>query len=239
MNAFKLFLVAFLSIGVIISFLGFFLPKTPIFYSPLILKEDFIQINLNKIFQSNTILPTTQNAPTLKWLTLKAIYNTTDGGFIIVEKNKKSIFLNINDSIDGYKLIKILPTKAIFQKGNKTFILEFKKTKSKTFYNQSTTYTTQISKNTIKEYKKDLTKIWNNIAIARIRGGYKITYIKKGSIFEKIGLKKGDIITHINGTRLTNDAKAWHIYNNIEKYQNLTITIKRGNQTKVIEYEIY
>jgi len=54
-----------------------------------------------------------------------------------------------------------------------------------------------INKKTFEEYKNNLSKIWSNIGIVKTKEGYTITYIKKGGVFDKIGLKKGDILLEV------------------------------------------
>jgi len=103
--------------------------------------------------------------------------------------------------------------------------------------------TTIISKNLFDKYKKDMDAIKKSIGVAPVMEddklkGFKVRYIKKGSDFDKLGIKKDDIITAINGEEITDLSVPLEFFNNLETISNATITIKRGNEEKELEYEV-
>jgi general secretion pathway protein C len=244
-----IFIVSFLSAGVLWTIVSFFLPKLPFTYIPQKFNGDFYNINLNRIFVSEDTSPKqiekqsqTKTTYSLDGIKLKAVYNDGKKAFIILDDKGKSVFLDLNQVYNGYKLVKVYNSYVVFVKNSKNYVLSFETSnkkiakisrKIKKIPEKET-----ISKKTIDEYKNNFSKIWNEIGIIRVKNGYKITYVKKGGIFDKLGLKRGDIIIKVNGTKLTNDAQAWNLYKNIDKFDNLEIEIKRNNKTKVINYEI-
>jgi general secretion pathway protein C len=238
MQSFKyiaLFIISLLTAFLFWAVIDLFLPKTPPVFIPQTSEVRFYKINLVNLFFTSFKKPAViKTNKTLKGVKLKAIYFDKNNSFIIVSQKNKNIFLNLNDKLNGYKLIKILPNEAIFKRNNQTYKLGFKEIKVP----KNTQEIIEINKNTIEKYKKNLSLVWNQIGIIKTPQGYKITYIKPGSIFEKIGLKKGDIIMEINGMELKNDADAWRIYNNIEKYDYIEVMIKRNNRQKVLRYEM-
>jgi len=103
--------------------------------------------------------------------------------------------------------------------------------------------TTVISKNLFDKYKKDINLIKQNIGVAPFMEnnklkGFKVKYIKSGSDFAKLGVQTGDIITAINGEEITDLSVPLNFFNNLETITNATITIKRGNEEKELEYEV-
>ena len=102
----------------------------------------------------------------------------------------------------------------------------------------------KVSNQNIKKYIKDFDSIWKSIAIKETLdenkkiNGFKIISIAKNSAFDKLGLKKGDIIKKVNNTVLKSYADAFKIYNKIGKINNLQITILRKNEEMEINYEI-
>jgi general secretion pathway protein C len=245
MSIFKnllIFIISFLLAFFIWSVVELFLPKTP----PLVFidnsKLHSVNINLIPVFfnTSNTKKPENpKNIQSLKGVTLKAIYNSKKNAFIIVEKNKKTYFINLNDKFLGYKLIRINPNSAIFEKNSKQYKLEFQKTKSINYTPiKNTQEIKPISRNTLNTYKNNFSKIWKEIGIVKTNEGYKITYIKPNSIFQKIGLKKGDIILEVNNIPLKTDADAWKAYNLVENANEVELLIKRNYNIKVLRYEI-
>jgi len=102
---------------------------------------------------------------------------------------------------------------------------------------------TVISKNLFDKYKKDIGAIRKNIGVsAYMEGdklkGFKVRYIKKGSDFDRVGIKTGDIITAINGEELTDLSVPMKFFSNLDEITNATITIQRGNEEKELEYEV-
>ena len=220
--------------SVIYLFISLFLNKLPVEYIKSTITTKSYYIDLSSKFFTNS---KTNNILPIKKLNfkLKAIYNNKNQGFIIIEDNLKTHFINLNETYKGYKLIKIGLKYAIFKKNNKMYKISFKNIDVK----NSTSYLSKVSKSTLIEYKNNPTKIWNNIGIIQDKKGYKITYIKPGSIFEKLGLKRGDVIIEVNGKRLLNDEDAWYLYKNALNFTNVNILILRNNQQKVLHYEIY
>jgi len=103
--------------------------------------------------------------------------------------------------------------------------------------------TTVISKTLFNKYKKDMNAIKKSVGVAPVMEnnklkGFKIRYIKKGSDFDKLGVKAGDIVTAINGEEITDLSVPIRFFNNLDTISNATITIKRGNEEKELEYEV-
>jgi len=239
-NLFFLFLFSF-TLGALIWGISFiFLEKTPTFFMKIDNNYNFFRIDLAPLFFKNQIIKTHINALNLNFIKLKAVYKNKNNGFIIIEDKGKTIFLNLYKIYQGYKLIYIGNTFAIFSKNGKKYKISFKNIKENTNVKiiENTSFI-NIRKKIFEEYRNNLNKIWNNIGIIKVKEGYKITYIKKGSIFSKIGLKKGDVLLEINGRKLKNDADAWEIYKNADKINYFEIKIKRRNKIKVLNYELY
>jgi len=228
MQNFKIFLFGFSFSALIWGIASIFLEHKPTNFIYTKKDYNFYNINLTNLFFRNSFYST--NLLRLN-ITLKAIFKGKKS-FIIIQDKSKTLFLNLNQSYKGYKLIKIFPQKAIFHKNGKNYIISFKKIKN------IKTHNFKIDKNTFKEYKNNLNKIWHNIGIIKINDGYLITYIKKNSIFQKIGLKKGDILLEVNGRKLKNDSDAWDLYQNADNFKYFEIKLKRNNKLKVINYEI-
>jgi general secretion pathway protein C len=68
--------------------------------------------------------------------------------------------------------------------------------------------------------------------------GFRVTFVRRNTPFAKLGLRRGDIIKAINGQEINSYSAAMSVYNNINKMENLTLTIKRGKEEMELEYEI-
>ena len=185
--------------------------------------------------------------------TLKAIYATAINPFIAVESAGKVKLLSINDTLEGYTLKEIHPEYATFIKGGAKFALRFKANKNGAKMSYSKAEDEEIpdidapvyvKRKEIHYYAKNLKQIWKNIKIKELVSkdrklqGFKVTWIKKGSIFDKIGLKKDDVILGVNNKQFKSISQVFKIYNNIQKMDNLKLTIRRGSEQMELEYEI-
>ena len=99
-----------------------------------------------------------------------------------------------------------------------------------------------IPKDTLLEYAS-LRKIFSGISIGtfiendKIR--FRVNHISNSSIFKKMGLKKYDFITQINGADFKSMSEPLKYFENLKNIKELALSIKRGNETKELKYEIY
>ena len=102
---------------------------------------------------------------------------------------------------------------------------------------------TVIDRKLLNHYKKNINDIWKNIGISDVKKdgrikGFKINFVKRGSDFAKLGLRRGDVIKSINGQEITDYKSAFESYKNIDAMNGLTLTIQRGKEEMELEYEI-
>jgi len=195
-----------------------------------------------------------ENIMPISNMILKGVYESRNVGFIVVTLKNSSRdvkIIGIGESFQGYKLIKIYPKKAIFERDGNRFILYMEDKKNKKDFKPVSKVikkdgVIKISNENIEHYTHNFNEIFKNIGIDEIRKngfirGFKINYIRQNSIFEKIGLKKGDIIIKANDKPLRSYGDAFYFYNQIKngKISSLKLTVLRNNKEKDIEYEIY
>jgi general secretion pathway protein C len=68
--------------------------------------------------------------------------------------------------------------------------------------------------------------------------GFKIVYVKKSSLFEKIGLELEDVLTRINGYELNSNEKALQLFSKLRAADRFTIDIKRGGRSVTLDYSV-
>jgi len=185
-------------------------------------------------------------------LTLKGIYTDGAFAFISVSDGSKDTLIVKGEQFQGYTLSLIFPDRAVFEKGGRRYELDFKEEKE----NKSFTMTkaepdvisdngfTSIKRKEIKFYTDNFDAIWENIKIQEVfenkkLKGFEVKWIKKGSIFAKMGLEENDVITGINGKPVTSVSQVLKIYQDIDKIDNLTLEIKRNNKERQLDYAIY
>ena len=198
----------------------------------------------------------------MRGIKLIALYNASDTLVITVEKSRKTSVLSKGDKIDGFVLKSAGSDYALFTKNTKEFKLTLNATK--TLGSQITkskpkdpTVTKPkasqeiresngikvVNRNLLTAYTSNPKKIWKDIGISenKVNGklnGFKINYVKRGSDFEKLGLKRGDLLTAINAEKLDNLGAVMGLYGDINNIENLTLTVERNGKSEDIEYEI-
>ncbi|HFU76632.1 MAG TPA: hypothetical protein ENK66_10350 [Arcobacter sp.] len=193
-------------------------------------------------------------------ITLIAIFDLGNGQGVITiaQKGKnENIILGIDEEFQGYILKEVYKDYVIFEKNNNQYRVALdlvKEPKFTTAYTQTEEKKPEneisfendeykVKREYMNSYINDFSRIWKDINIQeyKIKGkidGFKIGFIKKGSAFEKLGLKKGDIIKSVNNIKLKSYNDAFKLYNNIDKTTSLNILIQRDNQEMEINYEI-
>ncbi len=68
--------------------------------------------------------------------------------------------------------------------------------------------------------------------------GYKCFQIVPGSIYDKLGLQNGDVVTAINGKSLNDPGKAIEELSNLKDAKHVEITIKRNGRAQTNNYDI-
>jgi general secretion pathway protein C len=193
---------------------------------------------------------------------LKGTYLGGDASFIIIEDGtSESKFIYIGDDFRGYNLTKVGESKVVFEKGGKNYYVllndkDNRDTKSKASSIsdnmppppdeiESTPPTTPatIERSELNSYIKNPDKIWKNIRIQEQRSngqisGFRVNYVKKGSFFERGGLRSGDIIKGIDGNEIKSLADVMKYYTNIDSLDSLSLTVLRGGSEIELDFSV-
>ena len=68
--------------------------------------------------------------------------------------------------------------------------------------------------------------------------GLRLFSIKQDSIFDKVGLKNGDILKNINGRQLGDFSKAMALFEELKNETSLSIQLERNKQPMTLQYKI-
>ncbi len=68
--------------------------------------------------------------------------------------------------------------------------------------------------------------------------GFRLFAIKRGSIFERMGLKNGDVVRNINGTQLTDPSMAMGLLGEIQTAEVITVDLIRQNKASTLTYKV-
>ena len=68
--------------------------------------------------------------------------------------------------------------------------------------------------------------------------GFKLFSIRPGSLYSKIGLQNGDVITRINGYEMSSPEKGLEIYTKLKDTKQVTVDLKRRGKPQTLDYNI-
>jgi general secretion pathway protein C len=68
--------------------------------------------------------------------------------------------------------------------------------------------------------------------------GFRVFAIRQGSLFDKIGLRNGDIIRRINDTPLTDPARAMSLFQDLRNNRDISVEITRNKENRTLSYQL-
>ena len=68
--------------------------------------------------------------------------------------------------------------------------------------------------------------------------GYRLSAIRRGSLFDKLGIKNGDVVHGVNDMPLTNTDGAFQAFQTLQTESAFTFEVTRRNQRQTFEYEV-
>jgi len=201
--------------------------------------------------QKKRVVPKVAQGISLTNMVLKGLFGKGSEGFIIIalkaSLNRTSI-ISVGEDYSGYKLKLILIDGVVFEKNSQEYILKIdsKKIDKKIMFIeeiQEENKPLKVQRTNISYYQKNPEAIWKDIGINEIKNGntidgFRVTYVKKGSKMDMLGLQKGDIIISANNKELHSYKDAFDVYNQINSLDTMAIVIKRNNNEKELVYEI-
>lgn len=211
----------------------------------------------SKVMQAPKNKATNTTAYSINSLVLKGLYGSHFNGFAIVAKKltpKDTTIVSVGEVYAGYTLKEIELTQVVFTKSHKDYVLlldnagakskgKITKVANKTGTMEDTTQRS-VSKEDIKTYSKDPSKIWKDIAIAPLKKngkivGFQVNRINAGSKMASLGLEKGDIIIKANNIELKSFKDALNLYKKIDTLETIALVVLRNNQERELIYEIH
>lgn len=99
-----------------------------------------------------------------------------------------------------------------------------------------------IDQSEVDKALQNLDKLYTEIrAVPSFAGGkmsgMKILSVKRGSVFDKLGLRRGDVLQRINGMEL-DVRRGFEIFNQLKDQQSITLDLVRQGKPRTFEYEI-
>ncbi|MFN7951949.1 MAG: type II secretion system protein GspC [bacterium] len=68
--------------------------------------------------------------------------------------------------------------------------------------------------------------------------GFRLFSIKRGSIFDQIGLRNGDVIRKVNSNELNDPAVALNVFQELRSSRDFQVTVLRNNHEETLSYQV-
>jgi general secretion pathway protein C len=216
--------------------------------------------NLFKTNAKSDIKASAINVDTLKQtdLNLKlwgTVTGLKDQTYAVIEESKtrKQNLYRVGDTIQNATVKLVLREKVVLNVDGKDEVLEIEKVKSRARYTpavqpdrrsrkirpQRITLRRAQIENALEDVNKLLTQV--NIRPHYTDGkpdGLLLTRIRPRSIFLRMGLRNGDIITGVNESPLQSVDDALKFYESLRSADNVTLQLKRRGRSRTIDYKI-
>lgn len=221
--------------------------------------KDFRSITVRNLFGSTEVSPggmDTEEIEALEPTSLKiALLGTVTGSrqnayAVIEEVNKRRQGLyRVGDSIQDAVVKMILREKVVLRVGAKDEVLEMEE-QSSPGTQEGGTYrrfadgkesTIAVKRSDIRRSLRNINKLLSQIRVQpHLRGGrsdgLSVGQIKPGSIFEKMGLRNGDIVKGIDGRPIKKPDDIISLYEKLKSGSRSSVAINRRGKIKIINY---
>ncbi len=68
--------------------------------------------------------------------------------------------------------------------------------------------------------------------------GFRVFAIRRGSLFQQLGLRNNDVVQRINGMELTDPTRAMGLFEELKGETRLSVDVLRGGEPRTLSYEI-
>jgi len=147
----------------------------------------------------------------------------------------------LNDTIDEFKIVSIVPAKVILEKNGTTWELLLSGHMASPDNYQAVVMSRHEMFNELPKVNELLSKI-KILPAPRPESeklnGFRIDDVPAGSIIEKAGIKSGDVIHSVQGNVLESTQDAWKAFNNIRNQSSVEVVLLRGNIPVTLRYQI-
>ena len=95
-----------------------------------------------------------------------------------------------------------------------------------------------LRRSTIEKALQDFDQVAQQASLSPHPEGFQVSRIKSRSIFRRMGLRNGDVITSVNGRPIYSVDDVLNIYRDVSTGSQFTIELKRRGRPRRIEYRI-
>lgn len=164
-----------------------------------------------------------------------AILKQVEWDRVILTRAGKDEVLELQDTIGGAKMATRFSSSRRSSAGGKKGKVKGVEVVSDTEY--------IVDREEVDNALDNMSKLFTQIrAVPHFEGGeatgFRLFAIRRGSIFDKIGLKNGDIIRNINGQAMNDPTRALALLEEMRDASDLSVTVTRNRKEKTLSYTV-
>ena len=194
-------------------------------------------------------------------LVLRGTIIKGDVSFAIISnvKTRKEELFKVGDTIEGARLVAIYKKSVVLESNGREEVLQLIDTdKAVELKKQPAQQPAQqavarpgyhssdaqvVSTRDVQYLKDNANKLLNQVRIIPyfsegVSRGYRLASIQPGSLIEKYGFKKGDVLMSVNGISLESPEKALQAYSVLQGAGNVQITVERGGSPVTLSFTV-
>jgi type II secretion system protein C len=223
---------------------------------------DYAAIFERNLFGSEPISDAAMAAPGAKdELVLRGTAEFGGKGYAVLEdpdSGKQGIFEVGEQVFDGPKLVAVEPRSATILRGNRRVVLEITETERSPSAGQTGEGAAsgagggirQVGDNRFVVDRGEVDHSIENLStvVTQMRAvpylkdgksvGFRVFNIRAGSLFERMGLKNGDIIQSVNGSELNDPSRALALLDEVQTADEIRIDLLRDDHPNTLTYAI-
>jgi len=227
-------------------------PSYPLsYYQPIVKRNLF---NTNKDAGSK---PVSIKVETLKQTELKLkLWGTVSGlggqTYAVIEeaKSRQQNLYKVGDAVQNATVKMVFREKVILSVNGQDEVLEIEEIRGRASGRRPPQTATNsrrqkitLKRSQIESSVKNVNELMKQVKIRPHTengqaAGLMLSSIQRNSIFRRMGLRSGDVITGVNGSSLVSVDDALKIYENMKSSSNMSIEIKRRGRNRTIDYNI-
>lgn len=170
-------------------------------------------------------------------------------GYAIVEERGKGgqKLYRIGEMIGSARLVRVTRNAAVLHSDGRDLVMKIKEPQGEPSTPRATSRATSprgtitVGKHEVTETMADLKTVMSQAVVRPYvtdgtQQGFIVSNIVPGSLYERLGLKNGDIVTTVNGRELTGVDDVLQLVNTMQSGGNISVSLVRNGANETLNY---
>ncbi|MCB1877334.1 MAG: hypothetical protein KDH88_15280 [Chromatiales bacterium] len=147
---------------------------------------------------------------------------------------------------DGLELVEVLPYGVRVDDGQGESLLRFgaRLKPARKLVLPPPPRNVSVQRQEILSAAKDLPGLLSDVEIRPKRSGgavrgYSVARARPGGLAYRLGFRKGDVITHLNGQALSGKTDAWQLFEKLKGEQSISVSLERDGSPLSVDFQLH